>query len=228
MTEPVADLEQRLQRALGHAAAQITAHPSAWQGRERSMRQRSKGWPSSFGTLADYALIAISIAVSVAIFVGAILLVAHRTPVTSAPPRPGAAWERQPTFASEKALVGRVHSLRGTPIVILAWASWCRPCQPDLQRVLQATARHDHQVKFLLADTNDSRKRARRVLMRYELSYPIYETQVRLHDILPQPLSGLPTLILINGDGKVSYVHVGEYTSVAAIEQDITAHLLKG
>lgn len=228
MTEPVADLERRLQRALSHAAAQITAHPSAWKGRERSMTQRSKGWPPSLGTLAGYALVVMSVAFSVAIFVGAMLLTAHRTPVTSAPPRPAAAGKRQPTFASEKALVGRVHRLRGTPIVILAWASWCGPCQPDLQRVLRATARYDHQVKFLLADTNDSRKRARRVLMRHRLSYPIYETQVRLHGILPQPLSGLPTLILINGHGKVSYVHGGEYTSVAAIEHDITTHLLKG
>ena len=209
---------------MGQAAAQITVHSLDWEERERSRARRSKGWRPSLGTLAAYALIAITVAVTA----GAMLLFAHRRPLTSAPLRPTVAAKPRPTFASEAALVDRVQRLRGTPIVILAWASWCRPCQPDLQRVLRATARYDHQVMFLLADTSDSRTRARRVLMRHTLSYPIYETQVRLHDILPQPLSGLPTLILITRQGKVSYVHGGEYTSVAAIEHDIKAHLLNG
>ncbi len=224
MTERVADLERRLQRVLDDAAAQITVHPLDWEDREPSRAQRPRRWPPSLGTLAACALVAITLAITA----GAMLLFAHRASVASAPPRPTVAAKPRPTFASEAALVGRVHRLRGTPIMILAWASWCGPCQPDLQRVLRAAAHYHHEVKFLLADTTDSRKRARRVLIRRGLRYPIYETQTKLQGIVPQPLRGLPTLIFINRQGKVSYVHPGEYLSVAAIEHDIEIHLSNG
>lgn len=224
MSERVTGLERRLQRVLDHAAAQITVHPPDWEDRERSRAQRLKPRPPSLGNLAACALVAITVAITA----GAMLLLAHRSPVASAPPRPTVAAKPRPTFASEAALVGRVHRLRGTPIMILAWASWCHPCQPDLQRVLRAAAHYRHEVKFLLADTLDSRGHARRVLIRRGLSYPIYETQTKLQGIVPEPLPGLPALIFIDRHGKVSYVHPGEYRSVAAIERDIEIHLSNG
>ncbi len=223
MTEPIEDLERRLGRTLNQAAAQITAHPPHWQEREHSKGWRPAARPPSFGTLATLAFVAITVAVTAA----AILLAGRAHPVVSTPPRPTTAGGPAPKFASESALVGRVHSLRGTPIVIFAWASWCIPCQPDLPLIAPAAARYRHQVKFLIADIDDSRTAARAILKRHKASYPIYETKTSLHGILARPLVGLPAMIFINSRGKVSFVRPGQYRSPTSFERIVEVRLLK-
>jgi thiol-disulfide isomerase/thioredoxin len=223
MTEPIQDLERRLGRALNQAAAQITAHPPDWQEVKHAKGRRPAARPPSFGALATLAFMAITVAVT-----ATVILVAGRAhPIPSAPPRPTTAGRPTPTFASESALVGRVHSLRGTPIVIFAWASWCHACQPDLPLIAPAAARYRHQVKFLIADIDDSRTAARAILKGHKASYPIYETKTRLHGILVQPLVGLPAMIFINSRGKVSFVRPGQYGSLASFERVVKTHLLK-
>ena len=223
MTEPIRDLERRLERTLNQAAAQITAHPPDWQEREHSMRWRPAARLPSLGALALLA----SVAVTVAVTAAAILLAGGAHRVLSAPPRPTAAARPTPKFASESALVSRVRNLRGTPIVIFAWASWCYPCQLDLPLIARAATRYRNQVKFLIADITDSRDDARVILKRHNVSYPIYETKTRLHGILSRPLVGLPAMIFIDRAGKVAYVHALQYRSLASLERAVRDHLLK-
>jgi thiol-disulfide isomerase/thioredoxin len=222
MTEPIEDLERRLRRTLDQAAAQVTADPPDWQERQQSMGWRPPARLPSFGALATLAFVA----ASVAVIAVAVLLAGRARPVPSAPPRPTTAGQPTPKFAPESALVRRVRHLRGTPIVIFAWASWCHPCQPDLPRIALAATRYRNRVRFLIADANDSRSAARAILKQHQASYPVYETKIRLHGILARPLEGLPTMIFINRQGKVSYVHALQYRSLASLERAVKTHLL--
>ena len=123
-------------------------------------------------------------------------------------------------------LPARVQALRGYPIVVNAWASWCQPCRNDLGRFASASSRYGQKVAFLGADLDDTAKAASSFLAQHTISYPSYETTSKqLRSILPKSLSGLPATIFIDRAGNVVHVHAGEYDSLATLEHDIATYL---
>jgi cytochrome c biogenesis protein CcmG, thiol:disulfide interchange protein DsbE len=69
----------------------------------------------------------------------------------------------------------RLAELRGRPVVVNKWASWCAPCREELPYFRrQARARGDR-VAFLGANTNDTPEAARRFLAEVPIPFPSYE-----------------------------------------------------
>jgi thiol-disulfide isomerase/thioredoxin len=126
-------------------------------------------------------------------------------------------------LGSRARLTARIGALRGYPIVINEWASWCTPCQAEFGLFAAASARYGRQVGFLGADTDDSPGDARSFLAQHPVSYPSYQTTTSALASLA-PIEGLPTTIFINRAGKVVYVHVGQYDSQGALDEDITSY----
>ena len=79
-------------------------------------------------------------------------------------------------LGGESALAARIRALRGYPIVINAWASWCAPCRSEFGLFASASARYGRRVAFLGADTDDSAGDARTFLAQHPVSYPSYQT----------------------------------------------------
>jgi cytochrome c biogenesis protein CcmG, thiol:disulfide interchange protein DsbE len=71
--------------------------------------------------------------------------------------------------------VPRFHSLlqtlRGTPVVVNAWASWCAPCQAEAP-LLRAAAKARPDVQFLGIDILDSREGAETFIADQAIPYP--------------------------------------------------------
>ncbi len=67
-----------------------------------------------------------------------------------------------------------IADLRGKPVVVNFWASWCVPCR-DEAPVLQKTYERyrDRGLVVLGVDVNDFRQDARRFMRRYGLTYPV-------------------------------------------------------
>ena len=129
----------------------------------------------------------------------------------------------------EGALAARLRSLRGYPVVLNAWASWCTPCRAEFGLLAKASAAYGRKVAFLGADTEDSSSDAQAFLNQHHVSYPSYQTSsAQLQRIIPQGLEGLPTTIYIGRNGRVVYVHTGQYDSLGTLEADIASYALKG
>jgi cytochrome oxidase Cu insertion factor (SCO1/SenC/PrrC family)/thiol-disulfide isomerase/thioredoxin len=130
-------------------------------------------------------------------------------------------------IASGGALSDRVRSLRGYPVVINAWASWCGPCRTEFPLMAAASAEFGRKVAFLGANTNDSSSDARTYLSQHPVSYPSYA--VGSSDLSSLAvLEGLPTTIFVSPAGKVAFVHTGQYDTQAALDNDIQHYALGG
>ena len=115
--------------------------------------------------------------------------------------------------------------MRGYPVVINAWAAWCAPCRTEFPILASASARYGRQVAFLGADTNDSAGDARSFLARHPISYPSYQSSSAQLASLAV-IEGMPTTIFIDRAGKVINVHIGQYGTEAALENDIEHYAL--
>ena len=128
---------------------------------------------------------------------------------------------------SEPDLQARVTALRGYPIVINAWASWCGPCRAEFGLFASASARYGNRVAFLGANNDDSATDARGFLAQHPVHYPSYETTTS--SLRPLAfVQGLPTTIFINRAGKVVFVHTGQYDSQGTLDHDIDGYALGG
>jgi cytochrome c biogenesis protein CcmG/thiol:disulfide interchange protein DsbE len=123
------------------------------------------------------------------------------------------------------ALLARVHALRGYPIVINAWASWCPGCRNEYPLFANASVRYGRQVAFLGVDALDyGTGYARSYLAGHPLSFPSYQSP---DGQLPglAGLFGLPTTIYIDRHGSVAKVVPGQYDSQGDLDGDIQHYL---
>ena len=123
-------------------------------------------------------------------------------------------------------LQAQITALRGHPIVLNAWASWCDACRGEFPLMAIASARYGRRVAFLGADVGDSAANARTFLGAHQVSYPSY-TVASTSSLAPwAQVVGLPATIFINAAGKVVGRHLLEYQSLASLDNDIEQYSL--
>jgi cytochrome c biogenesis protein CcmG/thiol:disulfide interchange protein DsbE len=120
----------------------------------------------------------------------------------------------------------QLQALKGLPLVVNKWASWCVPCQGERAVLQHAAADEGRRVAFLGLDSEDtSRGDAKAFLRAVQTSYPsFYDESGELGRSVTDS-AFTPVTVFYNSHGG-RYIHQGPYTSVAALERDVERYAL--
>jgi cytochrome c biogenesis protein CcmG/thiol:disulfide interchange protein DsbE len=125
------------------------------------------------------------------------------------------------------AFKARLTALRGHPVVVNEWASWCEPCQSEFPVFQRVAVRYGRRVAFLGLDSRDVSAAASKFLRRFPVTYPSYvDPHQRIAGTL-EAVGGIPQTIYIDRAGKQQYDHAGPYETAGALERDIRMYLLR-
>jgi cytochrome c biogenesis protein CcmG, thiol:disulfide interchange protein DsbE len=105
-------------------------------------------------------------------------------------------------------------SSRGKVVLLNFWATWCGPCRAEIPSLIALQQRYKDQIQIIGLDVDDDDEKAVRDFATNEgINYPIAlaPNQVRLDY---GGIAALPTLFVINSEGKVVQKHVGLFNPV--------------
>jgi cytochrome c biogenesis protein CcmG/thiol:disulfide interchange protein DsbE len=122
------------------------------------------------------------------------------------------------------AFKARLASLRGHPVVVNQWASWCGPCRAEFPHFQKASLALGKRVAFLGVDSMDNDGDAAAFLKRYPIAYPSYKDGDGKVAQVFNGVGPLPKTIFYSPSGKLEYVHVGQYRDQAALRRDISRY----
>ena len=126
-----------------------------------------------------------------------------------------------------KAFDVRLKELRGYPIVINKWASWCGPCQTEFPAYQRASVAFGRQVAFIGLDGKDANAAAIAFLRRFPVSYPSYVDPDEDIARTIKAATYYPQTVYFDRGGAEVYDHAGPYETAGALEQDIRRYALR-
>ena len=146
-----------------------------------------------------------------------------RSLARGAPARLAAVYNRggQLLEGGPTAFRAQLEDLRGYPVVVNKWASWCGPCRAELPYFRRQALEKGRQVAFLGSNTNDSPGPAQRFLDETPLPFPSYSDP---NGDIAQVFRGViafPSTAFYGSDGRLATVKQGVYASERELAADI-------
>jgi cytochrome c biogenesis protein CcmG/thiol:disulfide interchange protein DsbE len=115
----------------------------------------------------------------------------------------------------------RIASLRGYPVVVNVWASWCGPCRFEFPSFQRLSARYGKRVAFLGIDSEDSEAAAETFLREEPVPYPSYsDPDEEIKESLGATF-GLPDTAFYDRQGELVFLKQGPYDDQAELRADI-------
>jgi len=149
--------------------------------------------------------------------------------LAGAPPPLAALYEQanQLLPGGTDAYEARIAALRGHPVVVNFWASWCGPCRFEFPMFQQLSARYGKRVAFLAVDSEDDEAEARRFLEEDPVPYPSYSDPDKdLGESVG--VTGFPDTAFYDRDGDLCFLKQGQYSEQGDLEADLRTYALSG
>lgn len=139
-------------------------------------------------------------------------------PIDGAPPVLAALRKRVNDLdgGGAKAFDAQLRALRGHPVVVNMWASWCEPCRFELPFFQREAVARGATVAFLGINVNDSRQEASKRAAQFPMPYPSFEDP-RSNLFARFKAQGLPTTAFYDATGKLVIVHQGVFPTQAKL-----------
>src|SRR5436190_98897 len=118
--------------------------------------------------------------------------------------------------------------LRGYPVVVNKWASWCEPCRREFPYLQNLSARFGKRVAFIGVDANDSDAAAKTFLGEFSLPYPSFTDPDQDISRLLGATAGFPATAFYDQGGQRVFVKQGQYASQVDMAADIKRYALGG
>jgi cytochrome c biogenesis protein CcmG/thiol:disulfide interchange protein DsbE len=119
----------------------------------------------------------------------------------------------------------RLERLRGFPVVVNKWASWCGPCRLEFPWFQSLAEKRGGEIAFLGVDANDSEGSAKTFLSELPLPYPSYtDGDLNIAQDLGGPPQAFPTTSFYDRSGKLVFTHPGVYADEQDLIADVNRH----
>ena len=123
------------------------------------------------------------------------------------------------------AFEARLAELRGTPVVVNKWASWCGPCRLEFPFFQSVASKRGGEIAFLGVDANDSDDAAATFLEELPLPYPSYlDPDQEISAVIGAP-ANFPATAFYGADGELVHTRQGGYPSEEDLAADIQSYL---
>ena len=134
-----------------------------------------------------------------------------------APPQAGVL-----SVASEKAFEGVLVGLRGRPVIVNIWASWCSPCRTETPLLERAWEAHGDRVMIIGVASKDIASSSVAFMKEFGVRYPnLFDESGDIRTALG--LRGFPTTYVFAANGELRTTIVGGLTEqrLAAVFVDL-------
>ncbi len=120
----------------------------------------------------------------------------------------------------QEAFEARLAKLRGYPVVVNVWASWCVPCRQEFPVLQKLAARYGKKVAFLGLNSEDSDDAAATFLREEPVPYPSYTDPDKA---IAESIGvvGFPDTAFYDENGRLLYLKQGPYTEDSDLEADV-------
>jgi cytochrome c biogenesis protein CcmG, thiol:disulfide interchange protein DsbE len=151
-----------------------------------------------------------------------------RAGLIGSPPRLAAlhAQADQLLGGGDQALHALLATLRGEPVVINKWVSWCAPCRAEFAAFQHASVNLGRRVAFIGIDSTESSRTDGEVFLdSHPVGYPSYYDHSGALGEQITDSSFMPVTVFYNRAGQ-RYIHQGPYPSLEKLEADIERYAL--
>jgi cytochrome c biogenesis protein CcmG, thiol:disulfide interchange protein DsbE len=120
-----------------------------------------------------------------------------------------------------EAFEARLRELRGHPVVVNKWASWCGPCRSEFPYFQSQAVKQGKKVAFLGVDSDDGEDAAAEFLAEFPVPYPSYlDPNLEIAALIDAAIE-FPATAFYDSTGKLAYVRRGVYASEDELAADI-------
>jgi len=108
----------------------------------------------------------------------------------------------------------RLSDLRGQPVLVNFWASWCKPCEAEMPHIVAAyDSLRDRGLKVLAVNLSDQErsKDVRRFVESFKLTFPVLlDERGEVRELYE--LATVPTSVFVDSTGVVRRLVLGPLT----------------
>ncbi len=106
----------------------------------------------------------------------------------------------------------KLSDFKGKPVVLNVWASWCVPCQYELNDFQKSYEKYGEDVEFIMVDLvgveEETISKAKGFILENDFTFPVYfDLSNELFYSLV--ITEIPTTIFINSDGTILNKEIG-------------------